>query len=85
MKIDFSTDTPTIDAADLARALEMTPDEVAELMRAGAIVTQFETGVGEDAGLFRLRFRHGGLSVRFTCNAKGDVLKTTRVRVKERQ
>jgi len=79
MKIDLSTPEPTIDAADLARAMNMDAAQVQSLMRSGAITSRFETGVGEDAGTYRLTFWHGDLKVRFTCDETGHVLKTSRV------
>ncbi len=78
MKIDLSKSEPVIDAADLALALKLEPQQVMDLMREGAITSRFETGVDDHAGTFRLTFTYAGTKVRFTCDADGHVLKTAR-------
>jgi hypothetical protein len=80
MKIDLSQPEPIVDATDLARVFDLSPERVKELMRAGEITSRFETGVGEDAGTHRLTFWHDQTKVRFTCDAAGNVLKTARVK-----
>lgn len=80
MKIDMQTGQPTIDAADLARLLDLTPDEVRNRMRDGRITTRLETGDGEDAGKMRLSFFHDDMRVRLTCSEDGTVLKTLRTK-----
>tara|TARA_R110002074_G_scaffold127564_9_gene266860 strand:- start:1734 stop:1991 length:258 start_codon:yes stop_codon:yes gene_type:complete len=84
MKIDLTSSNPTIDAADLAKALDLEPADVAALMRAGAITSRLETGVDEDAGSHRLTFWHGDIKVRFTCAADGTVVKTSRIKSKRK-
>jgi len=79
MKIDMSGDQPTIGARDLGQLLEVPPDEVQNLMRAGEVTSRFEIGEGEDAGKVRLTFFHRGRRVRLTCSKDGNVLSTTRV------
>ncbi len=76
MKIDLTTDMPTIDAADLGPILGLAPAQVPALMRSGDITSMFETGEGEDAGRVRLTFFHAGKRVRFTCDQDGTVLST---------
>lgn len=80
MKIDLSQPEPIVDATDLARVFDLSPERVKELMRAGEMTSRFETGVGEDAGTHRLTFWHDQTKVRFTCDAAGNVLKTARVK-----
>ena len=80
MKIDLNQSMPTIDASDLAKAFELSAEEVQGLMRAGEMTSRFETGVGEDEGTFRLSFWHAGRRVRYTCDTEGEVLKRSRVR-----
>lgn len=79
MKVDMSSDQPTIDARDLGGLLDLPPDEVQTLMRAGKITSRFETGEGDDEGKVRLTFFHRGRSVRLTCSKDGTVLTTSRV------
>lgn len=81
MKIDVSTDQPTIDAADLGPLLGLEPAQVPQKMRDGEITSRFETGEGEDAGRFRLTFYHDDKRVRLTCGADGTVLSTIRTPV----
>lgn len=80
MKIDLSNPEPVVDATDLARVFDLAPLQVKDFMRAGAITSRFETGVGPDAGTHRLTFWHNKTQVRFTCDADGNVLKTARVK-----
>jgi hypothetical protein len=84
MKIDLTQPNPTIDAADLAALFDLEPAEVMRLMREGDITSRFETGVGEDAGSHRLTFWHGSRRVRFTCDATGEVVKTSRVKLEKK-
>lgn len=79
MKIDMTGDQPTIDARDLGQLLDVPPDEVQTLMRAGKITSRFETGEGDDKGKVRLTFFHLGRRVRLTCSEDGTVLSTSRV------
>lgn len=84
MKIDLTQPNPTIDATDLAAVFDLDPAEVLQLMREGAITSRFETGVDEDAGSHRLTFWHGLRRVRFTCDASGEVVKTSRVKLEKK-
>ena len=79
MKINLNNSKPVVDAADLARAFDLSPEQVKEFMRAGDITSRFETGVGDDAGTHRLTFWYTQTKVRFTCDADGNVLKTVRI------
>lgn len=78
MKIDLSESSPTIDAHDLGKVLGIPAAHVIEEMRKGEITSTFETGVDEDAGTHRLTFWYANTRVRFTCDALGIVLKTSR-------
>lgn len=80
MKIDLSKSEPVVDAADLARAFDLTQEQVKAFMRDGAITSRFETGVDEDAGTHRLTFWYNQIKVRFTCDNNGVVLKTARTK-----
>lgn len=84
MKIDLTQSSPTIDAVDLAKAFDLDPATVMALMREGDITSRFETGLDEDAGTHRLTFWYGDIRVRYTCDATGTVLKTSRTRAERR-
>ena len=79
MKIEMEDGQPVIDAADLARLLNLTPAEVQAKMRAQEITSRFETGAGEDAGRVRLTFFYETKTLRLTCSQDGTVLKTSRI------
>ncbi len=63
-----------IEARLLAKVFKVTEEEVREKMRDGAITSRCETGIGEDAGRWRLTFRHGSLACRFILDATGAVM-----------
>ena len=63
-----------IDAAVLADAFGLSQDEIKVRMRDGAITSRCETGVGEDAGRWRLTFHHGGRACRFIVDEDGNIL-----------
>jgi hypothetical protein len=81
MKIDMSTDQPTIDAADLGTLLGLDAKDVRDKMQSGDITTRLETGEGEDAGRMRLTFYYDGKRIRLTCTTDGTVLSTIRTPV----
>lgn len=68
-----------IEAEDLGPLLGIPADQVQTLMARGEITSLLEAGEGEDDGRFRLTFRHGGLSLRLTVNAEGEVLMKSRI------
>jgi hypothetical protein len=78
MKVEIEKGQPVIDAHDLGPLLGLDPAEVQDKMRAGQIISIYETGQDEDAGRFRLTFYHAGKRVRLTCDTDGTVLSTIR-------
>ncbi len=78
MKVEIGPDGHVLGADDLGRLLRIEPALVLGLMQSGAITSQFETGIGADAGRFRLTFWHGQVRVRLTCDADGTVLSHVR-------
>lgn len=63
-----------VDAGLLAEVFGLVPEEVRVRMQDGRITSRCETGVGEDAGRWRLTFYHGGRACRITVDASGAVL-----------
>ena len=73
-RIEFSNDSVQIDAADLARALQVSTGALKQGMRDGKITSRFERGEGEDAGTVRLTFYSAVRRVRVTADGSGNVL-----------
>lgn len=63
-----------VDAAILAEAFDLTLEETRRRMRGGQIVTRSETGQGEDAGRWRLTFRHADRALRLVVDDSGEIL-----------
>ncbi len=63
-----------VDARLLAEAFRLPPAEIQALMREGKITSRCEMGTGNDAGRWRLSFRHAGRLCRITVDAEGRVL-----------
>jgi hypothetical protein len=62
----------------LAEAFRMTEDDVRIAMRDGTLTSRCEAGEGEDAGRWRLTFRHADRACRFTLDATGAILTRSR-------
>jgi hypothetical protein len=67
-----------VSAKLLAESFKMTEDEVRLAMRDGSLTSRCETGLGEDAGRWRLTFHHAGRACRFTIDPTGAILKSSR-------
>jgi len=68
-----------IDAALLADAFGLSQEEIKARMRNGAITSRCETGVGRDAGRWRLTFHCADQTCRVTVDEAGTVLKIATV------
>jgi hypothetical protein len=73
-QIAFEQDAFSVDAALIAEALGMPPRMVLERIRAGQITTLCERGMDEDAGRFRLTFRHGTRRLQLLVDPQGNVI-----------
>lgn len=71
-----------VSAALLAEAFKMTEDDVRLAMREGTLTSRCEAGLGTDAGRWRLTFRHADRACRFTLDASGAILSTSRFPVR---
>lgn len=74
IRIEIGDDGTEIDAEAVARAFEVTPDELKRRMREGAITSRSERGAGEDAGRVWLTFRWSERLVRVTADEHGHIL-----------
>ena len=81
IKVGFDQGRPVIEAAEIARLLELDVPDFQDLMRSGSIKSTIEQGEGDDAGKFRLTFQSPRWRVRLTCKDDGEVMTLTRVRV----
>lgn len=72
--IVFEGGTPQIDAAMVAEALNITPEDLRRQMREGHVTSRFERGEGEDSGRFRVTFFSQHRRFRLTVDATGAVL-----------
>jgi hypothetical protein len=83
--VERSGDGFVVAARVLAEAFGLTEEEVRDKMRAGAIVSRCETGVGEDEGRWRLTFHHDGRALRLVVDDRGMVLKRAAFPIRIRQ
>jgi hypothetical protein len=77
-----SPDGFVVDASVLAKAFDVDAAEVPAMLRARQITSRSETGVGDDAGRFRLTFYHQGQALRLTVDALGNIISRSRFPVK---
>jgi hypothetical protein len=77
--IRFQDGAIQVDAKVIADGLGSTPSDVQERMRRGEITGVCESGVGEDAGRFRLTFRAGPRRLRLVIDEAGNVLRRSTV------
>ncbi len=75
--ISFEDGRIEVDAALVAKALQMDPEELRAALRSGTVTSQCETGMDEDAGRFRLTFFSTTRRLRLTVDAGGTVLQTS--------
>ena len=75
--ISFEDGRIEVDAALVAKALKMEPEALRAALRSGAVTSQCETGMDEDAGRFRLTFFSATRRLRLTVDASGEVLQTS--------
>lgn len=70
-------DAIEVDAALIAAAFDLTPDQVMRELRHGVITSRSEHGIDTDAGRRRLTFFRGRKRVRIVLDAGGAVLQQT--------
>jgi hypothetical protein len=83
-QIDVTQDGFVVDAAIIAAALKLKPEQIQPLMRSGEITSKSETGVGEDAGRSRLTFLYGDRAVRLVIDQAGTILKRASFPIRSR-
>ena len=74
-QIEVNQEGFVVDAAVIAEAFNLEPENVQPLMRSGEITSNSETGVGDDAGRARLTFHYADRTVRLVVDQTGTILK----------
>ncbi|MDP3342258.1 DUF6522 family protein [Frigidibacter sp.] len=75
--ISFEDGRIEVDAALVAKALQLDPEALRAALRSGGVTSQCETGMDEDAGRFRLTFFSATRRLRLTVDASGTILQTS--------
>ncbi len=73
-KIQFEPGAISVDASLIGEGLAVEVSQVPALMRAGQITSQYEHGIDEDAGRYRLSFFHQRRCLRLTVDADGRII-----------
>jgi len=76
-KVEIDAGAFTIDADVVANAFATDVATLKAWMAAGTLSTLSETGVGQDAGQFRLSFFHGSRRVRLLVAKSGAIIRTS--------
>lgn len=74
-QVDIEDGTFYVDTSILGELLALSPAEVPELMRSGAITSVCERGIDTHAGEFRLSFFHKSRRVRLSVDDAGHILR----------
>ncbi len=78
-RIDVGPNLIQVDAGIVAKALQLTPQDLSHRMRDGTVTSLYERGEGEDAGRVRLTFFSATRRARITADVSGKVLSCTAV------
>jgi len=76
-------DAIEVDAAVIAAAFDLTPDQVMRELRQGVITSRSEHGIDTDAGRRRLTFFRGRKRVRIVIDAGGAIMQQTSLELGE--
>ncbi len=76
-------DAIEVDAAVIAAAFDLTPDQVMRELRQGVITSRSEHGIDTDAGRRRLTFFRGRKRVRIVLDAGGAIMQQTSLELGE--
>lgn len=75
MTVEIGDDGIVIDAKLIGPLLKVAPEDVPRLMREGVVTSLCETGMGDDAGAYRLSFFYQGRRVRLQVTNAGEILR----------
>lgn len=82
--VEIADGTFYVDSSALSGLFNIDPAEVAELMRARAITSVCERGIGIHDGEFRLSFFYGNRRARLSVDTSGKILRRSTVNFGER-
>ena len=83
-QVEITNGDIVVDAVLLGELLNIQPAEVPALMKAGAITSICEKGVGDDAGEYRLSFFYRNRRVRLGVDQSGRILRRSVIDFGER-
>jgi hypothetical protein len=83
-QVEITNGDIVVDAVLLGELLNIQPAEVPALMKAGAITSICEKGVGEDAGEYRLSFFYRNRRLQLSVNESGHILRRSVIDFGER-
>lgn len=77
--VEFEDGAVQIDAAVVASGLGLAPESLLAGMRDGKVTSLSETGVGDDAGLFRLTFFCANRRLRLVVDGSGIIVRQSAI------
>lgn len=84
-RITFTDQRIEIDAALVAKGLQMLPEALLAALRDGSVTRTIEKGEGDDAGRYRVTFFAPARRLRLFFTASGEILQTSSVAYSRRQ
>lgn len=84
IQLELAEGAISVDAAIIAEDLGLEPARVLDSLRAGALTARCEQGIGEDAGRFRLTFRHENRRLRLIVDQQGRILERSAAAARNR-
>lgn len=72
--VDFDGQSFSVDAALIAEGFGIGPAKVQALMRSRKITSRCERGIEQDAGRYRLTFRHDDRALQIVVDERGEIL-----------
>ncbi len=75
--VEFDGQSFSVDAALIAEGFGIGPAKVQSLMRSRKITSRCERGIEQDAGRYRLTFRHHDRALRIVVDERGEILQRT--------
>jgi len=84
VELQLAEGAVSVDATLIAKELGLEPARVLDALRNGQITALCEQGMGEDAGRFRLTFRHRGRRLRIVVDSEGRIIERSATTLRRR-